>query len=125
MTNICGVLLLVLITNAVVWAAGKPQSGMKDPHPDANGVTFQTAGGRMRVEVCGDHVVHVIASSTSEFPTPKVPIVTQPCRADHLKVRTEKTGTTLSTAAVRVLVNPSGALSFLSKDGKSVLVEPM
>ena len=79
----------------------------------------------MRVEVCGDSVVHVIASPTSEIPVPKVPIVTQPCRANGVQVKTGRTAITLSTAALTVSVNVrTAALTFLTKDGKPVLAEP-
>lgn len=120
----CAVLLL-LIASFSTGVESQARFAIKDSHPDANGVTFQTSTGKMRVEVCGDSVVHVIASPTAEIPAPKVPIVIQPCRANGLQVKTGKTAITLSTAALMVSVERStGAVSFLSKDGKSVLAEP-
>ncbi len=119
-----GVLLFWILAASAGWAGTQRQFAIKESHPDANGITFQTASGKMRVELCGDRVVHVVASPTSELPTPKVPIVTQTCRANGLQLKTGKI-ISLSTAVLTVLVNPSsGALSFASKDGKSVLVEP-
>jgi alpha-D-xyloside xylohydrolase len=126
MTNRRWFLSLLLIATSLTWAESQNRFAIKDSQPDANGVTFQTTAGKMRIDVCGDSVVHVSASPTSEIPAPKVPIVTQPCRAKGLQVKMGNTAITLSTAAVTVSVNrSSGALSFLSKDGKLVLAEPV
>jgi alpha-D-xyloside xylohydrolase len=125
MTKRCGVLLFLfsLITSA--WSVNEPRFAVKDPRRDANGVTFRTNSGSMRIEVCGERVVHVIASPTSEIPPPKVPVVTQPCRAASLQVKVGRTETTLLTPAITVAVNTStGALSFSSVDGNAVLTEP-
>jgi len=125
MTKRCGVLLFLfsLITSA--WSVNEPRFAVKDPRRDANGVTFRTNSGSMRIEVCGERVVHVIASPTSEIPLPKVPVVTQPCRAASLQVKVGRTGTTLLTPAITVAVNTAtGALSFSSVDGNAVLTEP-
>ena len=79
----------------------------------------------MRIEACGDRIIHVVASPTGEIPAPKVPVVPQPCRADNVVVKIGKKDVTLSTAGVTVSVNATtGAVSFLSKDGKAVLAEP-
>ena len=121
----CGNIFFLLMACSVTWAGSPARFAIKEFHPDPNGVTFRTISGKMRIEVCGDRVVHVIASSTSEIPSAKVPVVTQPCRANDFQVKTGKTVITLSTEAVTILVNPrSGALSFLSRDGQSVLLEP-
>ena len=61
-------LLLVLLTvlaSLEVWAADQPQFAVKETHRDVNGVTFRTAAGIMRIEVCGDRVIHVVASPTT------------------------------------------------------------
>jgi len=121
----CGTVLLLVIASSEVWAAGQPQFAIKDSHRDANGVTFRTAAGTMRIEACGDRAIHVVASPTSVIPTPTVAIVTQPCQASSLEVKVGKKSVSISTAAVTVEVDAaSGALSFLSKDGKVVLAEP-
>jgi alpha-D-xyloside xylohydrolase len=78
----------------------------------------------MRIEACGDRVVHIVASRTSDIPTPNVPIVTQPCRAKTVQVDVGKTRATVSTPAITVTVDSaSGAVSFFSKDGKTLLAE--
>ena len=124
MTHKRGIFLLFVIAT-VASAANEPQFAIRASHTDANGVTFQTAAGTMRIEACGDRVIHVVASPTSEIPSPKVPIVTQTCRANNLQVKVGKKETRLSTAAITVSVNAAtGAVSFFSKDGKAVLAEP-
>jgi alpha-D-xyloside xylohydrolase len=120
-----GLLLFSLLTLLAVSASGESQFAIKQSHADSNGVTLQTAAGSMWVELCGDRVVHVVASRKSDLPSPKVPIVTQPCKASNVQVRIGKTETTLSTSALVVTIDgATGALSFLSKDGKTLLAEP-
>jgi len=122
--NTCIVLPLIVAYSSA-WAASGPQFAVKELHKDANGVTFTTAAGTMRVEVCGDRVIHVVASPTSDLPNPHVPVVPQPCKADSLQVATWKNEIKLSTAAIAVTVDrATGAVTFLSKEGIPVLVEP-
>ncbi len=124
MTKAYGSVLLFILGIAAAWAA-QPQFAIKESHKDSNGVTLQTAAGTMRIEACGDRIIHVIASPTVEIPTPKVPVVAQPCRAHSLVVTIGKKDVRLSTPAVSVTVNATtGAVSFLSKNGKTVLAEP-
>ncbi len=115
-------LLLVLLTvlaSLEVCAADQPQFAVKETHRDVNGVTFRTAVGIMRIEVCGDRVIHVLASPTTEIPTPKVPIVTQPCRSKNVQVKVGLKNVKISTPAITATVDAaSGAVSFLSADGK-------
>ena len=125
MINKYGIVLLLAVASSAARAANEPQFAIKESHRDANGVTFRTAAGTMRIEVCGDHVVHAVASPTLEIPGPKVPIVTQPCQANNLEVKVGKKSVNISTAVITVKVDTaSGAVSFLSKDGKVVLAEP-
>ena len=118
-------LLLFILASSMAWAVNGTQFAVKKSRKDPNGVTLQTAAGTMRIEACGDRVIHVIASPTAEIPTPKVSVVLQPCRADHVMTKVGKKEITVSTASVRVIVNATtGAVSFLSMDGTAVLVEP-
>src|SRR5881394_3150539 len=89
--------LLLLAAALAARAADVPQFAVKESHADSNGVTLRTSGGTMRVEVCGDRVVHVVASPTSEIPTPKVPIVTQPCQSSNVRAKIGKKEIRLST----------------------------
>ena len=115
---------VLLVTSAAAWASG-PQFTIEESHKDSNGVTLKTAAGTMRIEACGDRIIHVVASPTGEIPAPKVPVVPQPCRADNVVVKIGKKDVTLSIAGVTVSVSATtGAIVFLSKDGKPVLAEP-
>src|SRR5258708_13490560 len=87
-----GVLLVSLVVTSAGWSAAQPQFAVKQSQKDSNGVTLRTAAGSMRVELCGDHVVHVAATTAAEIPTPKVPVVTGPCKADnvHINIATQE-----------------------------------
>ena len=125
MTKTQGIALFCIIASSAVWAANEPQFAVKESHKDSNGVTFATTAGTMRIEVCGDRVVHVVASPTSEIPNAKVPVVTQPCTAEKLQVQSAKNVVKILTDAIAVTVDlATGALSFLSKDGEPLLAEP-
>src|SRR5579862_168295 len=117
--------ILLLIFISVASAASESQFAIKQSRADSHGVTLQTVSGTMRVEVCGDRVIHVMVSRTPDIASPKVPIVTQPCRANNVQADVGKTGARVSTAAVTVTVDSaSGAVTFLSRDGKTLLAEP-
>jgi len=119
-----GTVLLFILAISTAWAA-QPQFAIKESHKDTNGVTLQTAAGTMRVEACGDRIIHVIASPTAEIPTPKVPVATQPCRANNLEVKIGKKEVRVTTSMLSVTVNAAtGGVTFLSRDGKTVLAEP-
>jgi alpha-D-xyloside xylohydrolase len=120
-----GLILFLIATISELAVASEPQFAVKESQPDSNGVNLRTATGMMRIEVCGDRVVHVVASPTSEIPAPKVPIAIQICKAEKLQVTSDKNKVRLSTDAVSVTVDTStGAVTFLSKDGTAVLSEP-
>src|SRR6266568_5844900 len=120
-----GVLLVSLVVTSAVLSAAQPQSAVKQSQKDSNGVTLRTAAGSMRVELCGDHVVHVVVTTAAEMPTPKVPVVTGPCKADNVHINIAKQEVRLATAALAVAIDTAtGAIKFLSPDGKVVLTEP-
>jgi alpha-D-xyloside xylohydrolase len=120
------VVCLCLALVSTTWASSEAQFAIKQSSKDSNGITFQTAnGGSMRIEACGDRVIHVIASPTSNIPSPIVPIATQVCHADNLRIEAGKNEIKLLTAAVTVAIEKStGSISFFSRDGKRVLAEP-
>jgi len=127
LTNLgeCVILLFVIVSSSTAWAVNRSQFTVKEFRQDSNGVTFTTDAGTMRIEFCGDRVIHVVASPTSEIAVPKVPVVIQPCKAHSIQITSEKNEVKLSTEAITVTVdNATGALAFSSKDGKRVLAEP-
>ncbi len=70
-----GVLFVSLVVMSAVWSAAQPQFAVKQSQKDSYGVTLRTATGMMRVELCGDRVVHVVATPEAQIPTPKVPSI--------------------------------------------------
>src|SRR6266566_9919448 len=92
------VLFVSLVVTSAVWSAAQPQFAVKQSQKDSNGVTLRTATGTMRVELCGDRVVHVVATTAAEIPTAKVPVVTGPCKADNVHINIDKQEVRLSTA---------------------------
>jgi alpha-D-xyloside xylohydrolase len=118
------VAVFILIASAV-WAENPSQFTLKESRRDQNGITFRTTAGTLRIEVCGDRVIHVVASPTAEIPSPKVPVVMQPCKAENLRVESGKSEVRLRTKAITVTLDrQTGAVSFSSADGKPVLTEP-
>jgi alpha-D-xyloside xylohydrolase len=125
MKKITGVLFVSLVATSAAWSAAQPQFAIDRTQKDPYGVTLRTASGMMRVEVCGDRVVHVVATPESQIPTPKVPVVTGPCKADNVHINIAKQVVKLSTAALAVAIDTAtGSVQFLSPDGKVVLTEP-
>ena len=124
MTKTYGIVLFLLYFMAAAWAA-EPQFSITESQKDSEGVTFKTTAGSMRIEACGDRIIHVVASPTAEIPTPKVPVAAQPCRVGQVVVKVGTKEVQLTTTAVKVTVNATtGAVSFLSIDGKPILAEP-
>jgi len=70
-------------------------------------------------------MIHVVASPTREIPLPIVPVVTGQCNDSDFKVVSNKSTVVIHTAALQVSIDrETGALSFLSADGKTILSEP-
>src|SRR5579864_303775 len=119
------VLATLMCIHSTAWAADHSHFAITQSHPDANGVTLRTTSGSMRIEVCGDSVIHVVVSPTPEIPTAKIPIVSKPCKAENLQFASENNQIKILTETMGVTVDKAtGALSFLSKDGTPVLAEP-
>ncbi|MGD1062751.1 MAG: glycoside hydrolase family 31 protein [Terracidiphilus sp.] len=90
-----------------------------------NSVTIYSESGALRIEVCSDRMIHVVASPTREIPLPIVPVVTGQCNDSDFKVVSNKSTVVIHTAALQVSIDrETGALSFLSADGKTILSEP-
>ena len=89
-------------------------------------MTLTTTTGIMRIEVCGDRVIHVVASPTSEIPKPQGSHRYATMQGPRIiQVASGKNQVKLSTDAITVTVDTAtGALTFTSKDGKTVLAEP-
>ena len=89
-----------------------------------SGVTFQNANGIMRVDVCSERVVHVVASPTKDIPESKVPIVVSPCNGSSLHVSSTQKSVSIKTSSLNVEVDKSSlAVRFLTETGHSILSE--
>ncbi|HEV8369343.1 MAG TPA: TIM-barrel domain-containing protein [Pyrinomonadaceae bacterium] len=120
-----GIVSLFIVGSSLAWATDQSRFAVKELRRDSKGVTFRTVNGTVRVEVCGDRVIHVVATPTSQIPEPRVPIVTQPCRASNFHAKAEKGEFKISTVSLTVKINAAtGAVIFLSKDGSTLLSEP-
>lgn len=93
---------------------------------DTNGVTLYSDGGALRLEVCSDHIVHVVAGPTREIPSAIVPAATGQCNDSDFKVASNESTIVIRTVALEVSVNrATGSLRFLSADGRTLLDEPV
>src|SRR5690242_18835522 len=111
MTNKRAVFLVCVIAGSATWGVSQSEFAIKESHPDSGGVSLKSAAGTMRVEFCGDRVVHVVASPSAEIPNPKVPVVVQPCRANDVQVKKDKDSFTLISPSLKVTVDAaSGAI---------------
>jgi alpha-D-xyloside xylohydrolase len=92
---------------------------------DASGVTFRSAQGAMRIDVCSDRIIHVVAGATPEVPGAIVPIAIRPCTGSQFSVNQAGPAIAIQTKALEVRVERStGSVRFLSSDGKTILSEP-
>lgn len=119
------VVALLMIISSAAWGADHSQFTITHSHRDVNGVTFRTASGSMRIEICGDRIIHVLVSPTLEIPTAKIPVAIEPCKAENIRVSSAQDQVKIATDAMTVTVDTAtGALTFLSKSGEPVLAEP-
>src|ERR1051326_397375 len=99
------VVALFLGLSSATWAAKQPQFPVKTFTRDVNGITVVGAAGTMRIEVCGDRAIHVVASPTSEIPASKVPVAIQPCKAQNFQIVSVKKEIKLSTNSLTISVD--------------------
>ena len=89
-----------------------------------NGVTFHLSSGTLRVELCSDRVVHVLASATEELPKAATPTVIGLCNESSFQIDQSAASIILKTTSIQARVDRStGALQFLSSDGTLILAE--
>ena len=92
---------------------------------NANGATLYADGGVLRIAVCSDRIVHVVASPTREIPAAIVPAVIGACNDSQFTVKSDKAKISVRTAAIEVTVDrATGAVRFLTADGRTILSEP-
>ena len=90
-----------------------------------NGVTLYSESGALRIEVCSDRIIHVVASPTREIPAAIVPTVVRQCDDSDFRIVSSKSTVAIRTTALQVSVDRvTGTLRFVSADGKTILSEP-
>ena len=111
----------VLGTTLTFCASSKVQTFERN----TNGATLYSESGALRVSVCSDRIVHVVASPAREIPAAIVPAVIGECNDSHFKIESNESKISVRTAALEVSVDrATGAVRFLSADGKTILSEP-
>jgi alpha-D-xyloside xylohydrolase len=101
------------------------QSPVTDTHADGSGVLVQTGTGKIKIEACGDRVIHVVASPSATIPPAKVPVVKEACNGNSLRVISAKGEIKVRTNAVELRINPTtAAISYWTTSGQLLLAEP-
>jgi len=57
---------------------------------NANGATLYADGGALRITVCSDRIVHVVASPAREIPVAIVPAVIGECNDTQFRIESNK-----------------------------------
>ena len=92
---------------------------------NANGATLYAESGALRIAVCSDRIVHVVASPVREIPVAIVPAVIGECNDREFKIESNKSTISVRTTALEVSVDrATGVVRFLTSDGKTILSEP-
>ena len=113
-----GVCLFVLVVPVL-------RDDAQAPDRAENGAVIHTAAGLVRVEVCSDSVIHIVAGPTANHPTkPIVPTVIRPCSGAKFTIASDALHESLVTARVKVEVDKqTGAVRFLTVGGDAILSE--
>ena len=90
-----------------------------------NGAIIHSAAGLVRVEVCSDSVIHIVAGPAASRPPKQiVPTVIQPCSGVKFTTASDGSRDTVQTTKVKIEVDKhTGAIRFLNDSGNSVLSE--
>ncbi|MGA8669487.1 MAG: TIM-barrel domain-containing protein [Terracidiphilus sp.] len=109
---------------AVGFAESARYSDAEQIERTANGAIVRTAAGVVRVDVCSDAVVHILANATGSSIESLVPTVVRPCAGAQFATSSDKSQVYLRTGKLKVEVaRDTGAVRFLTSDGQTVLSE--
>ena len=90
----------------------------------ANGAIVRTATGVVRVEVCSERVVHIVANATGSPINSLVPTIVRPCASAQFTSSSDASHLSLQTGKLKVDVSrDTGAVRFLTSDGQTILSE--
>jgi alpha-D-xyloside xylohydrolase len=100
-------------------------SQAQDVERTENGAVIRSATGLVRVEVCSDSVVHIVAGpAATHLERPVVPTVIQTCSGAKFSALSDGPRESVVTTKVRVEVDKqTGAVRFLTSAGELVLSE--
>ena len=108
----------------ILCAAGPPHSLAQEVERTPSGVIVHASTGTVRIDVCSDSVLHVVASTRTVPKLSVVPSVVKPCSDSTFTSSLDNERAYVSTGRLKVEVNlDSGAIRFLTTDGQSVLNE--
>jgi alpha-D-xyloside xylohydrolase len=90
----------------------------------ANGAIVRTATGVVRVEVCSEGVVHIVANATGSSINSLVPTIVRPCAGAQFTSSSDNSHLYVLTGKLKVDVSrDTGAVRFLTSDGQTILGE--
>jgi alpha-D-xyloside xylohydrolase len=96
----------------------------QDLNRQPNGAIVHAARGFVRVEVCSDSVIHIVAGRTDTLTPPVVPTVIRPCTGAKFTTVSEGSRVQIQTDKLKVEVDKNtGFVKFLTRSGESVLSE--
>ncbi|MGB8030497.1 MAG: TIM-barrel domain-containing protein [Terracidiphilus sp.] len=89
-----------------------------------DGVVLHSSSETLRVAVCSERVIHVVASATDEISKPIVPIVIRPCGGAAFTVSSNASTVSIKTSALKVEIDrATSSVRFLTAAGQPVLNE--
>ncbi len=106
------------------FAGSAIHSEAEDIERTANGAILRTATGVVRVEVCSDVVVHILANATGSPIRSVVPTVVRPCAGARFTSSSDASHLYLRTGKLTVdVARDTGAVRFLTSEGLPILSE--
>jgi hypothetical protein len=119
-----GVLLCVLGSSVQGFAEPSSTFAVESYKKDATGVTVTTSQGLMRVEICTDRIIHVTVTPEKSFSKQLLITIPKIWSPVPYSLQADGERLLLSTAALTVeIARNTGAVTFLSRDGKHLLQE--
>ena len=99
----------------------------QDLERTGNGAVIHSAAGLVRVEVCSDSVIHIVAGPAASHPEKQlVPTVIQPCSSAKFTTSSDGPHDSVLTTKVKVEVDKqTGSVRFLTAGGNLVLSEQL
>ena len=115
----------VRVATAVLLSSGALSASAQDVERLADGVALAVSGQRLEVRVCRDDIVRVVYAPPGAFFARKTLMtVADACRPTEFKVAAGTGSVDVATARLTARVAlPSGAVTFLDREGRTLLAE--